>query len=119
MRTGFQQNMQNLEKVTQPLGERGPALVQHLDHTMQDLDTLVGQMSKFGEAINSSQGTLGQLINNPDLYNNINQTACRLNEITQEIRPILNDARVFTDKIARHPETLGVRGALERRPGIK
>ena len=33
--------------------------------------------------------------------------------------PIVNDARVFTDKIARHPEVLGVRGAIKKSPGIK
>ena len=27
--------------------------------------------------------------------------------------------RVFTDKLARHPEQLGGRGALDRRPGLK
>jgi hypothetical protein len=26
---------------------------------------------------------------------------------------------VFTDKIARHPEQLGVKGALDRRAGLK
>ncbi len=37
----------------------------------------------------------------------------------EQLKPILDDARVFSDKIARHPETLGVRGALQRNPGIK
>jgi hypothetical protein len=32
---------------------------------------------------------------------------------------IVDDVRVFTDKIARHPEQLGVRGAIDRRPGLK
>ena len=40
-------------------------------------------------------------------------------KLTQELRPIVDDVRVFTDKIARHPEQLGVRGALDRRPGLK
>jgi phospholipid/cholesterol/gamma-HCH transport system substrate-binding protein len=43
-----------------------------------------------------------------------------VNHLTLELRPIVDDVRVFTDKIARHPEQLGVRGALDRRPaGIK
>jgi len=115
----FDQNMQNLEQFTRPLGEHGGSIVQRFDHAMEDLDRLVGQVYKFGEALNSPNGTLGQLINNPELYQNLNRTISRLDEVSQELRPILNDARVFTDKIARHPEVLGVRGALERRPGIK
>ena len=42
-----------------------------------------------------------------------------LERISRELRPIINDVRVFSDKIARHPESLGVRGALDRRPGLK
>jgi hypothetical protein len=42
-----------------------------------------------------------------------------VNRLTKELRPIVDDVRVFTDKIARHPEQLGVRGALDRRPGLK
>jgi hypothetical protein len=32
---------------------------------------------------------------------------------------VVRDARVFSDKIARHPELLGVRGAIQRNPGTK
>jgi len=35
------------------------------------------------------------------------------------LKPILNDARNFTDKIARHPELLGVRGAIKKDTGMK
>jgi phospholipid/cholesterol/gamma-HCH transport system substrate-binding protein len=122
MRSGFRsfdQNMQNLEQFTRPLGEHGNSIVQRFDHAIEDLDRLVGEVAKFGEKLNSPDGTVGQLLNNPDLYNNLNRTVSRLDEVSQQLRPILNDARVFTDKIARHPESLGVRGALERRPGVK
>jgi phospholipid/cholesterol/gamma-HCH transport system substrate-binding protein len=113
------ENLRNVNKFTQPLGERGPALVSHVDAVVQDLDTLVGQFSRFGQAINNPQGTVGQLIHNPELYQNLNDTVARVNELTRQLRPILDDARVFTDKIARHPESLGVRGALERQSGLK
>lgn len=122
MRTSFnsfERNMQNLEQFTRPLGDNGEAIVKRLDRTMAGLDEVVGLLGQFGLAMNNPDGSLGRLIRSPDLYNNLNQAACRLNEVTQDLRPIINDARVFTDKIARHPETLGVRGALERRPGIK
>ena len=42
-----------------------------------------------------------------------------IDDLTRQLKPILDDARVFSDKIARHPETLGVRGAVQRSPGIK
>ena len=45
----------------------------------------------------------------------------------EEIKKFMEQAKtlaaqngtVFTDKIARHPEQLGVRGALDRGPGLK
>jgi phospholipid/cholesterol/gamma-HCH transport system substrate-binding protein len=53
------------------------------------------------------------------LYDNLSQAAENVNCLTRQLRPVVNDVRVFTDKIARHPEQLGVRGALQRSPGIK
>ena len=47
------------------------------------------------------------------------QAAQNVSKLTKDLRPIVDDVRVFTDKIARHPEQLGVRGALDRRPGLK
>jgi phospholipid/cholesterol/gamma-HCH transport system substrate-binding protein len=40
-------------------------------------------------------------------------------ELTLLLRPIVNDARIFSDKIARHPEILGVRGAIKPEDGTK
>ena len=64
-------------------------------------------------------GTLGKLVRDPQVYNDLAQAAGNVNRLTKELRPIVDDVRVFTDKIARHPEQLGVRGALDRRPGLK
>ena len=94
-------------------------MISHVNSVVQDLDTLVNQMTKFAQSLNNSQGTVGQLVNNPELYDNLNNAVRQINELTKELRPVINDARVFTDKIARHPEMLGVRGALERNAGIK
>ncbi len=112
-------NLQNVEGFTRPLGERGQSVITRLDESVRKFDLVMDQMLKFSQEINSQQGTLGQLLNNPDLYNNLNEAAMNVEELTQRLRPIVDDARVFSDKIARHPEVLGVRGAIERRPGIK
>ena len=45
--------------------------------------------------------------------------ATNVEQITNDLKPIVADARVFTDKIARHPEVLGVRGAIKPSSGIK
>ena len=66
-----------------------------------------------------SETTFGKLMHDRELYDNINQAAANIEELSRSLRPVVNDARVFTDKIARHPELLGVRGAMQRNTGTK
>jgi phospholipid/cholesterol/gamma-HCH transport system substrate-binding protein len=117
--TAVDRNLQNMEGFTKPLGERGEMLIDNLDRGTQKLDLLVEQMLKFSQALNSSEGTIGQLVTNPELYQHINRAAKNIDEVSRQLKPIVDDARVFSDKIARHPEMLGVRGAVQKSTGIK
>ena len=49
----------------------------------------------------------------------VNHVAKNVDELTRDLKPLLDDARIFTDKIARHPELLGVRGAIKKDAGFK
>jgi len=112
-------NLRNLEGLTRPLGERGEGMVAQVDKTIGRLDEVLQQAVFFTRALNESEGTLGKLVRDPKVYDDLAQAAANVNTLTKELRPIVDDVRVFTDKIARHPEQLGVRGALDRRPGLK
>jgi len=112
-------NLRNLEGLTRPLGERGEGMVAQVDKTIGRLDEVLQQAVFFTRALNESEGTLGKLVRDPKVYDDLAQAAANVNNLTRELRPIVDDVRVFTDKIARHPEQLGVRGALDRRPGLK
>ena len=112
-------NLRNLEGLTKPIGERGEEMVAQVERTIGRLDETLQQAAMFTKALNESQGTLGKLVRDPQVYEELAQAAANVNRLTRELRPIVDDVRVFTDKIARHPEQLGVRGALDRRPGLK
>jgi phospholipid/cholesterol/gamma-HCH transport system substrate-binding protein len=112
-------NLKNVEGFTRPLGERGEALISNLEHGTAKLDQLVAEMLQFTRALNDSKGSIGQLVHNPELYQHMNRAARNIDEMSRQLKPILDDARVFSDKIARHPETLGVRGAVQKSVGIK
>jgi phospholipid/cholesterol/gamma-HCH transport system substrate-binding protein len=112
-------NLRNLEGLTKPLGERGEGMVAQVNQTIGRLDEVLQQAAFFTKALNESQGTLGKLVRDPKVYDDLAQAAANVNGLTKELRPIVNDVRVFADKIARHPEQLGVRGAIDRRPGLK
>jgi ABC-type transporter Mla subunit MlaD len=111
-------NLKNLEGLTKPLGERGDAIVGNIDSSIAQLNALLAQMEQFSRSLNSREGTLGQLINNPDVYLELNQAAQNINEITQRLKPIVEDARIFSDKIARHPGVI-LRDAVKPGSGTK
>jgi phospholipid/cholesterol/gamma-HCH transport system substrate-binding protein len=109
-------NLDNLEELTRPLGERGEALVENVNNTLTNLDQLLAQLVDFSKAMNSSEGTLGRLVHDRDIYEQLQRTAGNLEGASRKIRPILDDVRVFTDKIATDPRQLGVKGALDKKP---
>jgi phospholipid/cholesterol/gamma-HCH transport system substrate-binding protein len=116
---GFDRNLQNLDKFTTALGDQGQALIGRLGQSSEKLDRLADQMLVLTENINNGKGTLGQLVVDRELYDNLKRTVATVESLTRELRPILGDVRVFTDSIARHPEKLGVRGALQPSNGTK
>jgi phospholipid/cholesterol/gamma-HCH transport system substrate-binding protein len=112
-------NLRNLEGFTGPLGERGESMVTRIDQTLLRLDDVLSEFSDFGKKLNQGEGSLGMLIRNPELYQHLNSAACNIEKLTRDLQPILADVRVFSDKIGRHPELLGVRGAIQKSPGTK
>lgn len=113
--SGVDRNLANLEGFTRPLGERGQQLVASLESSINKLDRVMSDVSGFSEGLNNQQGSLAMLMNEPDVYQNINEAAMRINDLTKQLTPILNDTRMFSDKLARH----GLNGVLRRETGTK
>jgi len=115
-----EQNLRNLEGLTEPLGRQGPQIVENLNSGVSNLNVLLAELAEFSQAVNNSEGTLGMLVHDPDLYLKLNRTAGNLELASTRVDRIVSDVRVFTDKIARDPKQLGVAGALDRRQsGLK
>ena len=112
-------NMANLERFTAPLGDNGAQLITKVDSAAGHLDELLEQFVMFGQALNRQEGTIGLLMKDPELYRHLNAAACNIEKITRELQPIIKDARAFADKIARHPEKIGLGGAIKGSSGIK
>ncbi|QDU95456.1 MlaD family protein [Lignipirellula cremea] len=111
-----ERNLANLEGFTAPLGERGEEIALKIDRTLTNVDALVLDLGKFSGSLSSNQGSLGLLMNDEELYYKLNRAATNIEDASRQITPILADVRVFTDKIARDPRQLGVKGALDQRP---
>lgn len=111
-----ERNLTNLEDFTGPLGDRGEQISQDLVDSMRNINNLLGNLAKLSDDLNSNEGTIGQLISNPELYERLNRTVMTIEELVRKLEPILNDVRVISDKIARDPERMGVKGLLDRSP---
>lgn len=112
----FDRTLGNIEKFTEPLGERGPELVEQVLTSFANLDATLQQFTQLGDMVNNSDGSLRRLIEDDDLYFQVKRTLGNIEQATVRIRPILDDVRIFTDKVARDPSQLGVKGALSARP---
>lgn len=108
-----------LKQAAKPLGERGPSILKNIDEGTARLNVVMGDLQELFKAIDRGDGTLKKLITDPSLYNHLDEAACIVTKLLPKLEPILSNVNVFTDKIARHPESLGVRGAISPSSGLK
>jgi phospholipid/cholesterol/gamma-HCH transport system substrate-binding protein len=115
-------NLRNLEGFTEPLGQKGEAIADALIRAVDGVDRLIEDFNLLVQALNSREGTIGRLIHEPQTYENLNRLMCNANtvlgqihELAQRLRPVVEDARTFMDKLAREPGRV-VTGGLNPSP---
>jgi ABC-type transporter Mla subunit MlaD len=111
--------MGNLQQATKPLADRSASITKNLDESTARLNSVLADVQELFKAVDRGDGTLKKLINDPSLYNHLDEAACQLSKLMPKLEPILRNVNVFSDKIARHPESLGVRGAISPSSGLK
>jgi hypothetical protein len=93
--------------------------VRNLDALLVDLRGVSATVNRFAQRVNSGQGTLAKLVDDDELYYSILYTLQNVETITRRLQPIVEDARVASDKIARNPGGIlrdaitGSRGGLK------
>jgi phospholipid/cholesterol/gamma-HCH transport system substrate-binding protein len=53
--------------------------------TIEQINTILAKLNTLVDTISSGKGSIGQMINNPDLYNKLVSTLTELNHVTQKI----------------------------------
>jgi phospholipid/cholesterol/gamma-HCH transport system substrate-binding protein len=119
MMGSFDRNLRNMEKFTGTLGDQGAETIAQVNVSAKKLDELMAQLLAITKALNSPDSSLGQMIHDPDLYDNLNRTVRNAEELSRRMKPIVEDVRVFTDKIARDPGQIGLRGVIQQTPPTK
>lgn len=109
----------NLNDVTAPLAKRSERIAHRLENSIASVEVLMNELAVFSRTINDENGPLSRLMKDPQLARNIDESASSLQLIMRHLEAISKDLRIFSDKIARHPEILGVRGTFDGSSGIK
>ena len=116
----------NIEKATRPLADGVGPVVQSAKETLANLNTASEQLGKaLAEVqqtlklVNRQDGTLQRVLADPSLYTNLNASAAGAAQVLARVEGIARDLQVFSDKIARRPEVLGLGGAVRGNSGLK
>jgi phospholipid/cholesterol/gamma-HCH transport system substrate-binding protein len=112
-------NLVNLTQLTEPVGKRGEQMVAKLDSSLTSLDQLMTELSRFARLVNSKDGSMQKFATDPSLYDNLDRSSQQLVVLLRNVEPMMRDLREFSDKVARHPEVLGVGGAVLPSTGLK
>ncbi|HZT78670.1 MAG TPA: MlaD family protein [Gemmataceae bacterium] len=111
--------IENLNKATKPLAERSEGITRNLDESADKLNKALTDVRALLRVIGQQDGTFQRLISDPALYNNLNATLCNVNRLVPQVERILKDVEVFSDKLARHPEKIGLGGVVRPSSGLK
>ncbi|MCC7418697.1 MAG: MCE family protein [Planctomycetaceae bacterium] len=109
----------NIKDATEPMAKKSASIFTKLDSTLANLEVVSKDMSSFTQLVMQEDGPAKQFASDPELYRNLNQSAETLSLLLQNMEPILRDARIFSDKIARHPELMGAGGVMRPSNGLK
>ncbi len=111
--------MGNINTATAPLAQHSQAMVTRLNQSLGNIEVMTGELAVISKLVNRNDGTVRKLLTDPSVYHNLNSTAASLAVLLENLKPVVSDLQVFSDKVARHPEILGVRGVVRGSSGIK
>lgn len=84
--------LQNLDELSGENKEKLTALIENLEATSAELETLSTGLNKTNltlnevlTKINNGEGTLGKMVNDPSLYNNIDSLSVNLNQLIKNM----------------------------------
>jgi phospholipid/cholesterol/gamma-HCH transport system substrate-binding protein len=108
----------SLHDFSQPSENGGPPPVDQIAKAVGNINEITALMRNIMSRIDRGEGSLGALLKDRQLYNRLNKAAQNIEQVSRELRPIVEDAGVFMDKAARHPGVI-VRDAVKPGVGIK
>ncbi len=109
----------DLQKALKPLGEKGPTMLKNFEESADNLSKTMKDLRELMQVVARSDGTVQKLLGDPSLYNNLNDSAVMVTRILPRLDRVLRDVEIFADKLARHPELIGIGGVVRPSSGLK
>jgi phospholipid/cholesterol/gamma-HCH transport system substrate-binding protein len=109
----------DLGKITGPFSTRSERISRNIDEALEKSNAVLTDIRSLMKVLDRADGTLRRILTDPSLYNNLDRAVMSINRLFPQVDQILKDVGVFADKIARHPERLGVGGAVRPDDGLK
>ncbi|VTS01472.1 MlaD family protein [Tuwongella immobilis] len=106
-------------KKIEPYEERFSKIVGNVESATSQINQGAMDVREVIRNFTRPDGTVQKLLTDPGIYNQTYLIVANLNRIIPRLDRILQDFEVFADKIARHPESIGVGGAVRPSSGLK
>ncbi len=111
--------LDQMRRTLTPVVPRSERFSQNLDQSAERLNRILADLEVLMRVVDQSDGTLRRFLVDPSLYIHLDQVICALGKQSPWIERILRDFEVFADKLARHPEALGLGGVVRPGSGLK
>lgn len=109
----------DVSKLLKPFANRSESLARNLDETLEKGALVFTDVRELVRVIGQADGTFKRFLTDPGIYNSLDNAIQSVARMTPKIERILKDVEIFTDKIARHPESIGLGGVVRPGSGLK
>jgi phospholipid/cholesterol/gamma-HCH transport system substrate-binding protein len=109
----------DVQKAVKPFSDRSGSILKNTDETVIKLNGALDDVRALFKAIDQADGTFRKFLTDPAIFNNIDQATAMITRLVPRIELILKDVEVFVDKLARHPESIGIGGVVRPGSGLK
>jgi ABC-type transporter Mla subunit MlaD len=112
-------SLDNIRRLTGPFADRSEALARDLEQSLCKLNQTLGDVNALMKVIDQCDGTLRRFLTDPSLFIHLDEAVCGVMRLMPRVDRILKDFETFADKLARHPEALGIGGVVRPGSGLK
>ena len=95
-----------------------PSPAAQMKKVVSNVEEFTTILQNIASRIDRGDGTLGAMLNDRQLYDRLNRAAKNMEQVSRNLKPIIDDARVVSDRMARNPGYI-IRDAIKPGPGVK